>query len=284
MAQNTISIKTNSITLLYTNQGVEGWGQNNIVNLGNIVLLWYGTSQWVWYVDAPTTGQYYVDLLLSVPSQSSGYELEIGSEGNQLVSFTLEATNGFIHDNGYIDGNANYERTRMPETITISAGVNWIDLSSKNVSSGQYLMNLRGIALTPAGAGTEIDQAAVAQLMLEGIDPGKLRCWIHSHADMQVFWSKTDDECIQGLANGEWLLSLVVNKLHESMMRIDQFHPTQIYLEDVIWEVHCPIDPELEARCKAEFKKKVRESEFRPFGELEEAMDWMEWEDQLCDI
>jgi hypothetical protein len=133
-------------------------------------------------------------------------------------------------------------------------------------------------------AGTEIDQAAVAQLMLEGIDPGKLRCWIHSHADMQVFWSKTDDECIQGLANGEWLLSLVVNKLHESMMRIDQFHPTQIYLEDVIWEVHCPIDPELEARCKAEFKKKVRESEFRPFGELEEAMDWMEWEDQLCDI
>jgi hypothetical protein len=158
MAQNTISIKTNSITLLYTNQGVEGWGQNNIVNLGNIVLLWYGTSQWVWYVDAPTTGQYYVDLLLSVPSQSSGYELEIGSEGNQLVSFTLEATNGFIHDNGYIDGNANYERTRMPETITISAGVNWIDLSSKNVSSGQYLMNLRGIALTPAGAGTEIDQ------------------------------------------------------------------------------------------------------------------------------
>jgi hypothetical protein len=139
-------------------------------------------------------------------------------------------------------------------------------------------------------AGTEIDQAAVAQLMLEGVDPGKLRCWIHSHADMQVFWSNADDQCIQGLANGEWLLSLVVNKSHESMMRIDQFHPTQIYLEDVIWEVHYPIDPELEARCKAEFKKKVRESNYlplpvvRPFGELEEAMDWQEWEEELCDI
>jgi hypothetical protein len=143
------------------------------------------------------------------------------------------------------------------------------------------------------GAGTEIDQAAVAQLMMEGVDPGKLRCWIHSHADMQVFWSKTDDECIQGLANGEWLLSLVVNKQHESMMRIDQFHPTQIYLEDVIWEVHYQIDEELEAQCKSEFKKKVRESEFIPimsrsdirmYGELEEAMDWQEWEEELCDI
>jgi len=139
-------------------------------------------------------------------------------------------------------------------------------------------------------AGTEIDQAAVSQLMLEGVDPGKLRCWIHSHADMEVFWSKTDDENIQGLANGEWLLSLVVNKNHESMMRIDQFHPTQIYLEDVIWEVHYPLDAELESQCKAEFKKKVRESNYLPipvggpFGELEEAMDWMEWEDQLCDI
>jgi hypothetical protein len=139
-------------------------------------------------------------------------------------------------------------------------------------------------------AGTEIDQAAVAQLMLEGVDPGKLRCWIHSHADMGVFWSKTDDENIQGLTNGEWLLSLVVNKNHKSMMRIDQFHPTQIYLEDVIWEVHYPLDKELEAQCKAEFKKKVRESDFlpmehfRPFGELEEAMDWMEWEAELCDI
>jgi hypothetical protein len=142
-------------------------------------------------------------------------------------------------------------------------------------------------------AGTEIDQAAVAQLMMEGVDPGKLRCWIHSHSDMQVFWSKTDDECIQGLANGEWLLSLVVNKNHESMMRIDQFHPTQIYLEDVVWGVHYQIDEELEAQCKAEFKKKVRESEFIPimsrsdirvYGELEEAMDWQDWEEELCDI
>jgi len=110
---------------------------------------------------------------------------------------------------------------------------------------------------------TELDSEAVAQLMLEletaGIDTGKLKAWAHSHGTMQVFLSGQDDETIEGLSNGEWLLSLVVNKFLQSLMRLDQFHPTHMYIGDVVWEVHYPAIEGLEEQCRKEFKEKVKE-------------------------
>ena len=161
-AQNAISLKTNSTTVLYANQGSEGWGQKNITNWGDIVVLWYGTSQWLWYVNAPAAGDYYVDLLYSVPAQSAGTDMEIASENNPALPFKLEETKGFIHDNGLIDGNKNYERRRLSQPMKISAGVHWLGLSSKNVASGRYLLNLRGVELTPVAASAGIDSVNTA--------------------------------------------------------------------------------------------------------------------------
>ena len=73
---------------------------------------------------------------------------------------------------------------------------------------------------------TDMDIADVAKLITEleskGIDSRKLRCWAHSHGSMSVFWSGQDETWISGLANGEWLLSLVVNKKRDAIMRVDQ--------------------------------------------------------------
>jgi len=113
-------------------------------------------------------------------------------------------------------------------------------------------------------AETDMDIAALADLLLEletsEIDGRQLRCWVHSHGSMGVFWSETDDDCIVGLANGEWLLSLVVNKKRETMMRLDQFHPCHLYLSDVVWEVSYPLADGLAEACLAEFKAKVTET------------------------
>jgi hypothetical protein len=110
---------------------------------------------------------------------------------------------------------------------------------------------------------TTMDVAAVSQLMLDlehrGIDSRKLRCWAHSHGGMSVFWSGTDDDCITGLANGDYLLSLVVNKKRDSMMRLDQFHPCHLYLTDIVWEVRYPLIDGLAEQCLNEFKAKVLE-------------------------
>jgi hypothetical protein len=110
---------------------------------------------------------------------------------------------------------------------------------------------------------TTMDPAAVADLMLDleskGIDSRKLRCWAHSHGSMNVFWSGTDDECINGLANGEYLLSLVVNKKRDAMCRLDQYHPAHMYLTDIVWEVRYPMIDGLAEQCLQEFKAKVME-------------------------
>jgi hypothetical protein len=115
---------------------------------------------------------------------------------------------------------------------------------------------------------TTMDACAIAELMLDleakNIDSRKLRCWAHSHADMSVFWSGTDDECINGLANGDYLVSLVVNKKRDTMMRLDQYSPCHMYLSDVIFEVYYPLVDGLAEACFAEFKLKVTEG--RMFG------------------
>ena len=110
---------------------------------------------------------------------------------------------------------------------------------------------------------TVMDPAAISQLMVDlegsGIDSSKLRCWAHSHDTMSVFWSDVDHANISGLANGEWMLSLVVNKKRESLMRLDIFHPAHMFLPDVVWEVYYPLDNGLEQSCMQEFKAKVTE-------------------------
>jgi hypothetical protein len=110
---------------------------------------------------------------------------------------------------------------------------------------------------------TTMDAAAVSQLMLDlenqGIDSRKLRCWVHSHGRMSVFWSGTDDDCVAGLANGDYLLSLVVNRKRDTMMRLDQYHPCHLFLTDVVWEVRYPLIDGLAEQCLTEFKAKVLE-------------------------
>ena len=115
---------------------------------------------------------------------------------------------------------------------------------------------------------TDMDIADVARLLAEleskGINSRKLRCWAHSHGSMSVFWSGQDEQCIAGLANGEWMLSLVVNKRRDSIMRLDQYHPAHLYLADVHWDVVYPLVPGLSEACFDEFKAKVKEGTCMP--------------------
>jgi hypothetical protein len=53
------------------------------------------------------------------------------------------------------------------------------------------------------------------------------------------FLEGQDESCISGLANNEWLLSLVVNKRRDTQMRLDLFHPAHLYLP-MSWETKFP--------------------------------------------
>ena len=167
------------------------------------------------------------------------------------------------------------------DAVAMAKFWNWVDLAKGEVSclgiveeikdadsgtvSALLVTDLFLVKQRCSADDTTMDTQAVAQLMVDleaqGIDSRKLRCWVHSHADMSVFWSGTDDQCISGLANGDYLLSLVVNKKRDSMMRLDQFHPAHLYMTDVVWGIHYPLIDGFAEQCLNEFKAKVNEGE-----------------------
>jgi len=112
---------------------------------------------------------------------------------------------------------------------------------------------------------TELYPFSVSELMMNlearGLPSGKLRCWVHSHGDMGVFWSGQDNETIEGLSNDAWLLSLVVNRKRQAMMRLDMFYPTHLYVQDIVWEICYPQDGVFTEQCLKEFREKVTEGQ-----------------------
>jgi hypothetical protein len=77
------------------------------------------------------------------------------------------------------------------------------------------------------GSATKIDDASQAKflfdLMKNGGNPEEWNVWWHSHCDMGVCWSTTDDDTIQHHTNQSYLISLVTNKAGLMKARLDVF-------------------------------------------------------------
>ena len=162
--------------------------------------------------------------------------------------------------------------------------------------------------------GTELDQESVATLIMEldqdGKDSGSLRFWFHSHGNLDVFWSHTDEACINNLANGDYVLSLVTNKRGHTLARLDMFRPVRMTVDQVPVSVRSRSDALLDV-CRREIDEKVvnipvpfapvrfpqRGPELLPnwqdvgdeIDELEELfmageLTWQEYEDRLREV
>lgn len=81
----------------------------------------------------------------------------------------------------------------------------------------------------------------------------------HSHVNMSVFYSTTDEDAIKKYRKNNpdlpWLVSLVLNKKGKVLPRVDIFdsetHPHIIFQENVEFEIDPPIDISDEIREKA---------------------------------
>jgi hypothetical protein len=76
---------------------------------------------------------------------------------------------------------------------------------------------------------------------------------------MQTFWSKTDDECIEGLRGDPYIVSVVVNKKGDVRARVDVFRPVRFVIDEVPVKLRVP-DMGIEEQCRAEFLAKVDEA------------------------
>lgn len=105
-----------------------------------------------------------------------------------------------------------------------------------------------------SASSTEIDDDTIADLMANLIKQNKntehLRLHWHSHADMDTFHSGTDEDNYATLSNGDFLVSLVVNKAHRVLGRVDYFKPVRVTLNNL--GVHLVLDKELKVSKDAE--------------------------------
>lgn len=105
---------------------------------------------------------------------------------------------------------------------------------------------------TCSGAHTSPARESMGALMTElvraGYDVSSLRCWAHSHADMNTFWSNEDADTIEQMNNGEWLLSIVTNKDGRFLARLDIYAPFRVTLDKlpIKYQSTLPHDEELE--------------------------------------
>ena len=109
---------------------------------------------------------------------------------------------------------------------------------------------------------TELKPEAVSKMMIDMIkakkDPGELKFWWHSHANMSVFWSGTDDECAETLSK-EFAFSLVVNKDGDRRCRLDLYHPFRLTIDHVKLAEIYEEDESLKEACEKEVQEKVKE-------------------------
>jgi hypothetical protein len=134
----------------------------------------------------------------------------------------------------------------------------WTDLAPGEISGlgvvdtvkndeGFYELHVKDVWLLKqecTGHDTELDDGAVADLMIQWMDEGegndqKPLFWWHSHVNMGVFWSGTDDQCVRNLIDGahdepgRFLLSTVVNKRGEFKTRMDMAYPFHQKTDDM---------------------------------------------------
>lgn len=98
-------------------------------------------------------------------------------------------------------------------------------------------------------------------IIKRGEDLSEWKLWWHSHADMDVFFSKTDVETIEDFDNDtekdNWMLSIVLNKRGDVLCRIDSFSPIRYVYEGIEWDICFP-DNGLRSNILNEIVDKVR--------------------------
>lgn len=94
------------------------------------------------------------------------------------------------------------------------------------------------------------------ELIRDGGDPSEYRLWWHKHPI--TGWSSVDDKNIEGMNNGEWLLSIVKQSNGQLLARLDLYEPFRVTMDGLeILELRDE-DETLDAQIKLEVEQKVK--------------------------
>lgn len=108
---------------------------------------------------------------------------------------------------------------------------------------------------------TEINSDALGKLMLDLVKQGKeanLKLWWHSHASMDTFWSKTDDDTGRIISKADWAFRVVINRNDQIKVSADVNEPFPHTVHDLNLKIYNPGEKEIYKECRKEVKEKVK--------------------------
>ena len=124
--------------------------------------------------------------------------------------------------------NPNFLRRLWANTAALSTEVSALGEVGWNEDQSEIVIPdvLHMFKQRASGGGVHLDMDAVGDFLLDraekGEGSGKVRLWWHSHVDMAVFWSGTDEDNMARMFEmlGEPFVSVVTNHDGESRWRI----------------------------------------------------------------
>jgi len=120
---------------------------------------------------------------------------------------------------------------------------------------------------------TDLDKKAIALFLEKEYKKNKtidgISLWWHSHSDMEVFFSSTDEQTIENFGDtSDFLISLVINRKMEMEARVDVFNPFRNTIKDIDIEITSPENTILRNKIKKEIEENVQISKRRKLWEL----------------
>ncbi len=135
-------------------------------------------------------------------------------------------------------------------------GVTEVDTDSSAIVVKKFFLPEQTCTDSHTSPDRESMGALMTELVRAGYDVSDLRCWAHSHADLNCFWSEEDADSIEQMDNGDWLLSIVTNKAGHFRARLDQYAPWRITVDQI--KVGFMASVERDETLEKELHEKVR--------------------------
>lgn len=148
--------------------------------------------------------------------------------------------------------------------------MHWVNMSDFEVSGFGKVQSINGVLVVTSvvllkqentSGSTDIEGEDIAKAMYElRNEPGSLNFWWHSHVDMAVFWSGTDDEAIESIGTNGWVLASVFNKKNEVRTIYYQKESTQfpsITIDDIETTISYELTEVQKSELTEEYNRKV---------------------------
>ena len=164
----------------------------------------------------------------------------------------------------------------IPQEIEQRIHAYTMSVPSEIAGMGKVAVSLDGSTITVeevmiyeqevTGATADLSPKSIAkwqsELVKAGGSPKHWRLWWHSHANMAAFFSGTDTDTMDRQTEGDWMVSLVVNKRREREARLDLYRPFRMYMDKIDIQIGTSEEAayQVPADIAEEVKSKVKQT------------------------